>query len=260
MRPKGEVTLVIPSYNAGDEIERTLGRLRAFFEQQPYGHELIVVNDGSCDRTQAALTTISSAYPELRVLVNGRNMGKGYSVKRGMLEATGRFIFYLDADLAYPIEGMESLLKPLREGTHEVAIGSRIHPGSLFHIHPRHFRYVYQRHLMSRIFNWTVRRALAIRAMDTQCGFKGFAAEAAKAIFSRVGIAGFAFDVEVLLIAQRLGLQVIEVPVTYMYNGGVSTVKILENGCQALRDLAKVYRWDQRGKYLSSRQGFSQRA
>ena len=199
-------------------------------------------------------------YPELRILVNRGNMGKGFSVKRGALEATGAFIFYMDADLAYPIEELELLLEPLQQGTHDVAIGSRVHPASLFHIHPRHFRYVYKRHLMSRIFNGVVRASFALRAMDTQCGFKAFSAEAAKAIFPRVRLTGFAFDVEVLLIAQRLGLRMIELPVTYRYNGGISSVRILQNGSQALIDLAKIYWWDRQGIYPRLCHGFSQRA
>jgi dolichyl-phosphate beta-glucosyltransferase len=249
MIPPTQVSLVIPSYNAADEIKWALDRLREFFAHTPYGHEIIVVDDGSSDGTQVALKEASLGYPELRAFANERNMGKGFSVKKGVLAATGDFIFYMDADLAYPIKEMESLLTPLRAGTHDVAVGSRVHPESLFHIHPRHFRYVYKRHLMSRIFNGAVRASFAIHAMDTQCGFKGFTAEAAKMIFSRVRLAGFAFDVEVLMIAQRLGLRLIELPVTYTYNGGVSTVKILANGSQALIDLAKVYWWDRQGSY-----------
>lgn len=250
MRP--DVSLVIASYNSVGEIKRTLGKVQAYFEKQGYPHEVIVVNDGSTDGTKAALQDFVPGYPELRVFTNDRNMGKGYSVTKGILEATGRFIFYTDADLAYPIEGIESFLKPLKEGTHEVTVGSRVHADSLFHLHPRYFRYVYRRHLMSRFFNWMVRTSLGIRVMDTQCGFKGFTAEAAKAIFSRVGISGFAFDVEVLLIAQRLGLRIIEIPVTYIYGGEVSTVKVVENACQALADLVRIYRWDRLGKYRGS--------
>jgi dolichyl-phosphate beta-glucosyltransferase len=211
MRPV--VSLVIASYNGRGEIERTLCRLQQHFAKQPYSHEVLVVDDGSTDATAASLRALARRYPELRVLVNPRNMGKGYSIKKGVLETAGHFIFYTDADLAYPIEGLEAFLKPLREASHDVVVGSRVHAASRFHLHPRYFRYLHKRHLMSRFFNWLVRRLFGIQALDTQCGFKGFTAEAAKAIFSRVGIHGFTFDVEVLLIAHRLGYRVAELPV-----------------------------------------------
>ncbi|MBI3325453.1 MAG: glycosyltransferase, partial [Nitrospinae bacterium] len=100
MRP--EVSLVIGSYNNGEEIRGTLVNVRAYFEKQPYSHEVIVVNDGSTDGTKAILQEFMPSYPALRVVTNSKNMGKGYSVRRGILEATGLFVFYTDADLAYP--------------------------------------------------------------------------------------------------------------------------------------------------------------
>lgn len=247
MRP--DVSLVIAAYNSVGEIEGTLGKVRAYFEKQPYSHEVIVVDDGSVDSTKAALHASSLRYPQLKVLANGRNMGKGYSIRKGSLEATGRFVFYTDADLAYPIEGIESFLKPLQDGTYHVVVGSRVHAHSLFHLHPRYFRYLYRRHLMSRFFNWLARTSLRIQVMDTQCAFKGFTVEAANAIFSRVQVAGFAFDVEVLLIAQRLGYRITELPVTFAFHGEVSTVKVIETACRALVDLVRIYLWDRRGKY-----------
>jgi dolichyl-phosphate beta-glucosyltransferase len=247
MRP--EVSLVIASYNGGCELERTLCRVQRYFGDQPYLHEVLVVNDGSTDTTGACLHALSLHYPELKVLVNRRNMGKGYSIKRGVLEACGRFIFYTDADLAYPIEEIEVFLQPLRRAAHEAVVGSRVHAASRFQLHPRHFRYIHKRHLMSRFFNWLVRRLFGIQALDTQCGFKGFTAEAAKAIFSRIEIRGFTFDVEVLLIAHRLGYRVAELPVIFAYEGEVSTVKVLKIVCQTLIDLTRICWWDHLGKY-----------
>jgi glycosyltransferase involved in cell wall biosynthesis len=258
MRP--DVSLVIASYNNAGEIEGTLEKALAYFEKQPYSHELIVVNDGSTDLTRVALERFSLRCPELRILVNATNMGKGHSIRRGILDAGGRYVFYTDADLAYPIEGIESFLAPLREGAYDVAVGSRVHASSLFHLHPRYFRYVYRRHLMSRLFNWTVRASLGIRVMDTQCGFKGFTGEAARAIFSRVGIRGFAFDVEVLLLAQRLGFRLVEIPVTFAYAGEVSSVRIMKTAFQALTDLTRIYLHDRRGQYRGDGQGRSHSA
>jgi dolichyl-phosphate beta-glucosyltransferase len=247
MRPL--VSLVIPSYNSGDELPETLQKVQTYFAKQSYIHEIIMVNDGSQDCTASTLDAVAAEYPELVVLTNDSNMGKGYSTKRGILESVGRYIFHTDADLAYPLESLESFLIPLMAGRYDVSVGSRVHEASTFRIHCRHFRYVYRRHLMSRLFNWVVRTSFGLRVTDTQCGFKGFTAEAAKAIFSRVGIPGFTFDVEVLLIAQRLGYRVAELPVNFAYNGEVTSVKVLKIVARTLLDLMKIYWWTHQGKY-----------
>jgi dolichyl-phosphate beta-glucosyltransferase len=247
MRPL--VSLVIPSYNCGDELPDTLQKVQAYFAKQSYIHEIIVINDGSQDRTASALNVLAADYSELVVLHNNFNLGKGYSTKRGILESTGRYVFHTDADMAYPLDVLESFLIPLMAGRYDVSVGSRVHEASTFRIHCRHFRYVYRRHLMSRLFNWVVRTSFGLHVMDTQCGFKGFTAEAAKAIFSRVGISGFTFDVEVLLIAKRLGYRVAELPVNFAYNGEASSVKVLQIVARTLLDLMKIYWWNHQGKY-----------
>jgi dolichyl-phosphate beta-glucosyltransferase len=254
------VSLVIPSYNSAEEMPQTLRTVQAYFAKQSYVHEVIVVNDGSQDHTAATLKALAEDYPELVALHNDLNMGKGYSIRRAILESSGRYVFYTDADLAYPIEELECFLTPLMAGLYDVSVGSRVHEASSFCLHPRHFRYVYRRHVMSRFFNWLVRASLGLHVMDTQCGFKGFTARAAKNIFSQVRLSGFAFDVEALLLAQRLDLRIIELPVTFRYSGEVSTVKIIQNACQALFDLSRVYQWDQRGLYQRNDQGFLPRA
>jgi dolichyl-phosphate beta-glucosyltransferase len=167
---------------------------------------VIVIDDGSEDHTAATLKALMAGYPELVLRHNRRNRGKGYSVKRAVLEVDGHYVFYTDVDLAYRMETLESFLPPLMTGNYDVPVGSRVHEASTFRIHCQHFRYVYRRHLMSRFFNWVVRTSFGLRGMDTRCGFRGFTAKAAKAIFSRVGISGFTFDVEVLLIAKQLGV------------------------------------------------------
>jgi len=247
MRPL--VSLVLPSYNGVHEILETLQKTQAYFAKQPYIHEVIVIDDGSQDHTAAALKALMAGYPELVIRHNDRNRGKGYSIKRGVLEANGHYVFYTDVDLAYPIETLEFFLPRLMAGHYEVSVGSRVHEASTFRIHCRHFRYVYRRHLMSRLFNWVVRTSFGLRVMDTQCGFKGFSAEAANAIFSRVGITGFTFDVEVLLIAKQLGYRVAELPVNIAYNGEASSVKVLQIVARTLLDLMMIYWWNRHGKY-----------
>jgi dolichyl-phosphate beta-glucosyltransferase len=243
------VSLVIPSYNGVHEILTTLQTTQAYFAKQPYIHEVIVIDDGSQDHTAASLKALVPGYPELVIRHNQRNRGKGYSVKRAVLEADGHYVFYTDVDLAYPMETLESFLPPLMTGNYDISVGSRVHEASTFRIHCQHFRYVYRRHLMSRFFNWVARTSFGLRVKDTQCGFKGFTAEAAKAIFSRVGISGFTFDVEVLLIAKRLGYRVAELPVHFAYDGEASNVRVLNIVARTLLDLMKIYWWNHQGKY-----------
>ncbi len=244
-----DVTLVIASYNGGRALGATLEQVERFFAQRSYTHEVVVVDDGSDDGSTAALTAAAGRSRALRVLVNDRNLGKGTSIRRGVLAATGRFVFYTDADLAYPLASLDDFLEPLRAGRAEVVVGSRVEPESFVQVQPRHFRYIYRRHLMSRSFNWVVRALLGIRVMDTQCGMKRFSALAAQAIFARVTVPGFAFDVEALLIAHRLGYRILERPVLCVYRGEVSSVKLWRDAARALTEVGRVWGRDRRGEY-----------
>jgi dolichyl-phosphate beta-glucosyltransferase len=244
-----DVSLVIACYNGGQDLSATLEQLERFLAGRPYGHEVIVVDDGSIDGSAAVLASAARDTVTLKVVTNDRNMGKGFSIKRGMLEASGRFVFYTDADLAYPLESLDSFLEPLRAERADLVVGSRVQPESFVQVQPRHFRYIYRRHLMSRSFNWLVRALFGIRVMDTQCGLKGFTRAAAQAIFPRVTVRGFTFDVEVLLIAHRLGYRILERPVLCIYRGGASSVKIWRHATRALVDVADMALRDRRGFY-----------
>jgi dolichyl-phosphate beta-glucosyltransferase len=165
--------------------------------------EILVVNDGSRDRTSAV-----AAAAGVRVLENPGNRGKGYTVRHGMLAAKGEWILYTDADLSAPIEELETLWRALRESPADAAIGSRAVDRSLIGVHQP-----WTREMMGRFFNLVMRLITGLPFRDTQCGFKVFSAAAAKDVFSRQQLEGFGFDVEVLFIAQKLGLKVLEVPV-----------------------------------------------
>ncbi len=236
-----EVSLVLPSYNSQSDLELTLAKMRDYFSQRPYSYELIVVNDGSTDSTEEMLRKVEPLYPHLRVFHNDKNRGKGYSVRRGVLSASGRFVLYTDADRAYATDGIDTLLAPLRDGLCEVAVGSRMHPLSCVQFHPSRFGYLYCRYLLSRTFNRMIRRIFRLPVSDVQCGFKGFEAKAARSVFSLVRTCGFAFDVEALMIAHHLRHRIVEVPVTCLYRSEASTVKLLASVGPVLRDLVKIF-------------------
>lgn len=244
-----EVSLVIPSYNSRHDLEITIAQAHKYLHKQSYSHELIIVNDGSTDATEDMLREVQPLYPHLRVLHNNRNRGKGYSVRRGVLSASGRFVLYMDADQAYPIEAVDALLAPLREGVCEIAVGSRMHPLSCVQLHPSHLNYLYCRHLLSRTFNRVIHRLFRLPVSDIQCGLKGFEANAARSVFSLVRTSGFAFDVEALLIAHRLHYRIAELPLTCIYRSDASTVRLLANAGGVLCDLLKIFLWSRQGRY-----------
>jgi glycosyltransferase involved in cell wall biosynthesis len=209
-----------------------LEKVRAYLEHSAWDFaEILVVDDGSRDATAQAARRAGA-----RVLENPGNRGKGYSVRRGMLEAQGEWALFTDADLSAPIEDLEKLWTAAERESVRVAIGSRAVDRSLVGVHQPAFR-----EAIGRIFNLTMRLVTGLPYRDTQCGFKLFEAGAAKEIFSRQSLDGFGFDVEVLFIARRLGYPAAEVPVRW--NNAAGTTVSLWRGVMAFLDPVKV-RWN----------------
>jgi dolichyl-phosphate beta-glucosyltransferase len=245
------VSVVIPAYNEMRRLPTTLARVQTYLRAQPYAYELLVVDDGSADDTAATAERAAAGDPRVRVIRNP-HMGKGVTVRAGMLAATGRYIVYSDADLSTPIEEFDKLLAWLRQG-YDIAIGSREGQGARRYNEPGY------RHFMGRVFNKMV-QVIALRQFnDTQCGFKAFTREASEDLFRRVQIYGdnagqvkgamvTGFDVEVLYLALKRGYRVKEVPVEWYYASG-SKVNPARDSLRLLGDVFRV-RWnDVRGKY-----------
>jgi dolichyl-phosphate beta-glucosyltransferase len=242
------LSVVIPAYNEEKVIGDTVAKVAAYLDRTGDA-ELIVVDDGSRDRTPEIVRHVGESYPFVRLLPNDRNRGKGYSIKRGVLESRGRYVLYTDADLVYPIEGVEPFIDALDRGA-DVAIGSRSHPRTLFALHPRHFSYIYQRYLVGRTYINVVNRLLGLNVTDTQAGFKCFRGEAARTVFARTTLYDFAFDVEALFVARQLGYRVVELPVYFLYLGEQSSVELLRDSILMLRDLLAIRANGRRGTYL----------
>jgi dolichyl-phosphate beta-glucosyltransferase len=245
---KPHLSIIIPVYNGGPMIRENALKVLKYadgFDREggkggeggDWPVELILVNDGSTDDTGRELGAIDD--DRVKILRNDRNRGKGYSVKRGMLEATGAYRVFFDADLAYPVEQTDNLLKFLKEG-YDVVIGSRVHEESRFILHCSDLRYIFRRHLLSRAFNFFLRLFLLRDIYDTQSGFKGFTGEAAEYVFSRQMSSDFSFDIEALFIAQRAGLKIKEVPVTMEYHGGPSAVKMVGDSSSMFLRVARI--------------------
>lgn len=240
------LSVVIPAYNEARVIGETIQRVAAYLDGRDA--ELIVVDDGSVDQTREVVREQQTRYPWVRLCESGANYGKGHAIKQGVLASNGRYVFYTDADLVYPIEGIEPFVAALERGS-DVVIGSRSHAQTLFALNPRHFSYIYQRYLIGRAFIALVNWWLGLRVSDTQCGFKGFRGEAAHAIFERTRLHDFAFDVEALYIARQLGSRVEELPVYFLYLGEQSSVELIKDSLRMLRDLAIIRRNGRRGLY-----------
>jgi len=208
----------------------------------------VVVDDGSADGTAAlverAAATLADAAPlTLRVLRNGVNRGKGYSVKHGVLLAEGTYVLVSDADFSTPIEELPRLLEPVAAGACDMAIGSRGAGGPLVEVHQPFWR-----EGMGRIFNRIVRLLTGLPYSDTQCGFKVMRRDAVVRLFRTARIDRFAWDVEILYLAARAGLVVREIPVLWR-NAPGSKVDPVRDSLNMLRDVARI-RWrDRRGRY-----------
>jgi dolichyl-phosphate beta-glucosyltransferase len=234
-----ELSVVIPAFNEASRLPETLRKVTHYLEARGTAYEVLVVDDGSTDATaQRAAETGGAA---VRVLRNDMNRGKGYSVRRGMLEARGEKRLMTDADLSTPIEDLEHLLARIDEGC-DVAVGSRAVPGARIEV-----RQPWYRENMGRLFNLFVRVLVVPGLRDTQCGFKVFTARAAREVFAVALLDGFCFDVEALYIARSRGYRVAEVPVTWR-NDAASRVTTV-GGLLAFLDLLKVRANAWSGKY-----------
>jgi dolichyl-phosphate beta-glucosyltransferase len=227
------LSLVIPAYNEAGRIGGTVAHVCTYLDQQPYDWELIVVIDGgpaaAADEARAAAGVRSN----IRVLENDVNRGKGYSVRRGFTGARGDRLVFIDADLSLPIEGLAGMMQRFDAGA-DVVIASRTAPGSRAEGAPPAGR-----DLMSRIFNLAVQAIAVPGITDTQCGFKGFTARAAQAIFSAAKSDRFGFDVEALYLARKHGFRIDELPVTVRYHGG-SSVNRMSDGVRMFADVVAV--------------------
>ncbi len=228
------LSIVIPAYNEERRLPETLRQILDWLAHTTFTfRELIVVDDGSRDGTVRVVEDFAKANPCVRLARNPGNRGKGRAVRNGMLEAKGEWILYTDADLSTPIGEIEKLCRAAREQAAAVAIGSRAVDRSLVEVHQPALR-----ELSGRAFNLVMRAVTGLPFRDTQCGFKLYRADAAQQIFSRQKQEGFSFDVEDLLIAKKLGLRAVEVPVRW---ANVEGTKVrLSQGMMSFLDLVKI--------------------
>ncbi len=242
-----DLSIVIPAFNEERRLPKTLDSVVAFLQSRPLRAEIIVVDDGSTDATSQLVASYQSKYAGLRLVSNGRNRGKGFSVRHGMLEARGEYALFTDADLSTPIEEADKLLAALKEQGYDAAIGSRAVDRSLIQIHQSAVR-----ERAGILFNYMVRWIMGIEFSDTQCGFKAFRMDRARIIFEQQRIERFGFDPEILFLAKRHGLRVAEVPVRWSHDAATK-VNVAADGMRMLLDLLVIREYALRGLYPRSR-------
>ena len=236
------LSIVIPAYNEEKRIGGTLGNIINYLNKKDYKSEIIVVVDGSTDSTMNVIKKFGRKNARIKTIENKITRGKGYSVKKGMLETRGKFVLFTDADLSTPISEFEKLIHWLEKG-YDVAIGSRSLGDSQVEI-----RQPFVRESMGKIFNKIMSLLVCTGFKDTQCGFKCFRRQVINKIFSKQIINGFAFDVEIILIAKIHGFRVKEVPVRWL-NSPHSKVSIIRDPLVMFCDLLRIKFYDLMKKY-----------
>jgi glycosyltransferase involved in cell wall biosynthesis len=225
------LSIIIPLHNEENRLPQTLEQVISFLEYQPYSGEVILVENGSKDRTLEIAREAASRHPQLRV-IHLDERGKGRAVRTGMLAARGEYRFMCDADFSMPVTEINCFLPPVLPDA-DIVIASRETPGAIRYNEPHY------RHLVGRIFNTLIRLIALPGLHDTQCGFKCFRAAVAAEIFPLQTIQGWSFDVELLYIARLHGYRIVELPIPWYYNPE-SKISVLRDSSRMAFDLLKI--------------------
>lgn len=225
------LSIVIPIFNEEKRLPKTLEQVFNYLYSQSYPSEVILVENGSTDRSFEIAQAHLAIYPQLVVLREQRR-GKGLAVRRGMLAAKGTYRFMCDADFSMPATEIPRFLPPALDG-YDIAIASREAEGA------ERFNEPYYRHFVGRIYNWLIRKIALPGLHDTQCGFKCFQYEIAEELFRSQTISGWSFDVEVLFIARRKNYRIVEVPIHWYFNPD-SKISVLRDSARMAFDLLKI--------------------
>jgi dolichyl-phosphate beta-glucosyltransferase len=236
------LSIVIPAHNEESRLPGSLEQVFKFLNKQPFAAEVIVVENGSSDRTYEVAQAFTKEHENLRVVQNNIR-GKGRAIQRGVKESKGEYVFMCDADLSMPIEEISKFLPPQLENV-DIAIGSREAPGSVRYNEPAY------RHFTGRVFNTLIRWLVLPGLQDTQCGFKCIRAGVARDIFPYQTLMGWAFDVELLYIARRHGYSIVEIPIDWYFNAD-SKISVVRDSLRMFLDLLSIRRNASRGLYNS---------
>lgn len=236
------VSLIIPAFNEEARIGESLDRILSFLQSEPYSSEIIIVDDGSQDRTADLVRERYRNNARVKIYQQPSNLGKGEAVRHGMLLGGGEYLFFSDADLSVPIETLPAFLVHL-ENHCDVTIGTRQKSGAIIEVHQPFYR-----ELMGKIYTRLSKWILRLSISDFTCGFKGFRRDAAKDLFSRQRLNNWSFDAEILYLAQSKGYEVREIPVRWR-NDERTKVKLWRDIVNSFLGLIQIRLYDLWGKY-----------
>ena len=226
------ISIVIPVYNFANDIEQTIRKINEFLNKNSENFEIIFVNDGSTDKTAEVISKFCNE--NIKLINLDGNQGKGMAIKQGIMSGGGDYLIFTDADLPYGLEIINIFVSKLKSG-YQVVLGSRILAKSSSVDH-----YGLKRRILSYIFKKSANLILLNEISDTQCGIKGFSKQASKDIFNQVKTVKFAFDVEVIYLAQKLDYKIAQIPVVLLSNAA-SSMNLFKDGLMMFVDLAKLY-------------------
>ena len=239
------LSIIMPAHNEEHRLPPSLTKVDAFLKTQPYDAEVIVVENGSSDKTVDVTRAFAVDHPYVKLMIVDTR-GKGLAVKAGMLAAHGDYRFICDVDLSMPIHEIVHFLPPYSDDW-DISIGTREGKGAQRINEPEY------RHLIGRINNWIIKLTAVRGFEDTQCGFKMFNRRAAEDLFSVQQMTGIGFDIEILFIAKRRGYKIREVPITWYFNAD-SRMRLVQDSLHLLREIWQIQRNWRRGVYEQDRQ------
>ena len=234
------LSIIIPAHNEESRLPRTLGQVFAFLKKQSYSAEVIIVENGSSDRTLELAREFATRHSNMAV-IHEEQRGKGNAVRRGMLEARGEYHFICDADLSMPIDEVQKFLPPV-VNDFDLAIASREAPGSTRYNEPSY------RHWGGRAINFAIRLMILPGLNDTQCGFKCFRADVTESLFRQQTLMGWSFDIEILYLARRKHLRIKEIPIQWYFDAD-SKVNAIRDALRMLGDIFRIHINAWRGRY-----------
>ena len=253
-RASTHLSVVVGCYNAARHLERRMRQLLAFLDGIGREYEVLIVEDGSLDDSLPILRRLEAEVPSITVLHNPRNMGKGYSIRNGILNSRGKYIIFTDVDMTYSMRNVLSVLERLESGA-PLVVGNRRLPESVYVVNNALVKYVYRRHRGGQAFNALVRLLFGLATRDTQSGLKGFSRAAAARIFSHLYTDGFLFDIEIFIRSRTLGIPVADVPVQLTYEDDVTTVQQFRQLFSVIPELVHIKMLELRGAYKSRERG-----
>lgn len=233
------LSIIIPAHNEEERLPASLEQVLRFLAQQAFSSEILIVENGSSDRTLEVAQDFARRYEQIRVLQSAQ--GKGAAVQRGMLAAQGEYRFMCDADLSMPVEEILKFIPPVLQDC-SIAIASREAKGAVRYNEPAY------RHLGGRGINFLIQMLILPGLNDTQCGFKCFSAAAAQEIFRLQTLPGWSFDIELLYIARRRGYSICEIPIHWYYHAGTK-INPLRDAARMIRDIFRIRANARRGLY-----------